>query len=169
MASNGDGVWTAAVSSPSFTVLPSFYQTRWFAATMLALTALIVGLVYRVRVQQISRVMSARFDERLAERTRVARELHDTLLQTVHGSKLVADRALRDAADRDRLVGVLEQVSVWLGQAAAEGAMKCTASATRRFAMPACTRAPAASTSRSGMAMTSRCGSATTVSASMPG
>jgi signal transduction histidine kinase len=121
MASNGDGVWTAAVSSPSFTVLPSFYQTRWFAATMLALTALIVGLVYRVRVQQISRVMSARFDERLAERTRVARELRDTLLQTVHGSKLVADRALRDAADRDRLVGVLEQVSVWLGQAAAEG------------------------------------------------
>ena len=65
--------------------------------------------------------MSARFDERLAERTRVARELHDTLLQTVHGSKLVADRALRDTADRDRLVRALEQVSVWLGQAAAEG------------------------------------------------
>jgi signal transduction histidine kinase len=65
--------------------------------------------------------MNARFDERLAERTRVARDLDDTLLQTVHGSKLVADRALRDTADRERLAGALEQVSLWLGQAAAEG------------------------------------------------
>ena len=121
MASNGDGAWTDPVSSAPFTVLPSFYQTRWFAAAMVGLAVLMVGIVHRIRVQQISRVMSARFDERLAERTRVARELHDTLLQTVHGSKLVADRALRDTTDRDRLVRALEQLSVWLGQAAAEG------------------------------------------------
>jgi signal transduction histidine kinase/ligand-binding sensor domain-containing protein len=121
MASNGDGAWTAPVSSAPFTVLPRFYQTWWFAAAVLGLAGLIGGIVHLVRVRQIARAMSARFDERLAERTRVARELHDTLLQTVHGSKLVADRALRDTADRDRLVQALEQLSVWLGQAAAEG------------------------------------------------
>ena len=120
-ASNGDGEWTAPVSLAPFTVLPSFYQTTWFAAAIVGFALLMVGLAYRVRVRQIARVMNARFDERLAERTRVARDLHDTLLQTVHGSKLVADRALRDTADRERLVGALEQVSVWLGQAAAEG------------------------------------------------
>jgi signal transduction histidine kinase len=88
---------------------------------MVGLAVLIVGIVHVVRVRRIARAMSARFDERLAEHTRVARELHDTLLQTIHGSKLVADRALRDTADRDRLVQALEQLSVWLGQAAAEG------------------------------------------------
>lgn len=121
MASSADGNWTDPVAAAPFTVMPSFYQTRWFAAAMVGLAVLLVSSVYRFRIRQISRVMSARFDERLAERTRVARELHDTLLQTVHGSKLVADRALRDTDDHHRLVQALEQLSVWLGQAAAEG------------------------------------------------
>jgi signal transduction histidine kinase len=121
MASNGDGAWTAPVSSAPFTVLPSFYQTRWFAAATVGFAMLMGVLVYRIRVKQIARVMSARFDERLVERTRVARELHDTLLQTIHGSKLVADRALRNTDDRNHLVRALEQLSVWLGQASAEG------------------------------------------------
>jgi signal transduction histidine kinase/ligand-binding sensor domain-containing protein len=120
-ASNGDGEWTEPVSLAPFTALPSFYQTWWFAAAIVGVALMAVVVIYRIRVRQIARVMNARFDERLAERTRVARELHDTLLQTVHGSKLVADRALRDTDDRARLVGALEQVSVWLGQAATEG------------------------------------------------
>jgi signal transduction histidine kinase len=121
MASSGDGIWTDPVSSAPITVLPRFYQTWWFAVAMVGLVMLNAGVAHRVRVRHLSRAMNARFDERLAERTRVARELHDTLLQTVHGSKLVADRALRDTADRDRLVRALEQLSVWLGQAAVEG------------------------------------------------
>ena len=121
IASSSDGIWTDPVSTAPFTVLPKFYQTWWFAAAMAALTLLMVWSIHRLRVRQIARVMNLRFDERLAERTRVARELHDTLLQTVHGSKLVADRALRDTADRGRLVQALEQLSAWLGQAATEG------------------------------------------------
>jgi signal transduction histidine kinase len=121
MASSSDGIWTDPVSSAPFTVLPRFYRTWWFTAAVSAFLVVIVAAVHKVRLRRVARAMSVRFDERLAERTRVARELHDTLLQTVHGSKLVADRALRDTADRDRLVQTLQQLSEWLGQAAAEG------------------------------------------------
>jgi signal transduction histidine kinase len=65
--------------------------------------------------------MSARFDERLSERTRIARDLHDTFLQTIQGSKLVADSALRQAPDPARMRGALEQLSMWLGRATEEG------------------------------------------------
>ena len=88
---------------------------------MFALGALLVVIVYRLRVAQISRVLSARFDERLAERTRVTRELHDTLLQTVQGSKMVADHALKNPTDHTRTLRALEQLSTWLAQATEEG------------------------------------------------
>jgi signal transduction histidine kinase len=120
-ASNGDGGWTAQASTAPFTVRPSIHQTWWFSPAVLALAALCAVAVHRARVRRVARALTARFDERLAERTRVAHELHDTLLQTVHGSKLVADRALRDTADPDRLVRVLQQLSAWLGQASDEG------------------------------------------------
>jgi len=121
MASSSDGIWTDPVSSAPFTILPRFYRTWWFTVAVSAFMVVIVAAVHKARLRRVARAMSVRFDERLAERTRVARELHDTLLQTVHGSKLVADRALRDTADRDRLVQTLQQLSAWLGQAAAEG------------------------------------------------
>jgi signal transduction histidine kinase len=85
-ASNRSGIWDRKGVVFSITQLPLFYQTRWFAAGIGGLVMLLVVGVYRTRVQQISQVMSARFEERLAERTRVARELHDTLLQTFHGA-----------------------------------------------------------------------------------
>jgi signal transduction histidine kinase len=72
-------------------------------------------------VLKISRAISARFDERLAERTRMARELHDTFLQTIQGSKLVADDALELSADPIRMHRAMEQLSVWLGRATQEG------------------------------------------------
>ena len=78
-------------------------------------------MVYRLRVRKIYRVLSARFDERLDERTRVARELHDTFMQTIQGSKLVAQHALKNTEDHDRLVRALEQLSSWLERATEEG------------------------------------------------
>ena len=72
-------------------------------------------------MRQVLRAISARFDERLAERTRLARELHDTLLQTVQGSKMVADDALDAPKDLERVRHALERVSTWLGQAIDEG------------------------------------------------
>jgi signal transduction histidine kinase len=77
--------------------------------------------LYRLRMRQIARTISAHFDERLEERTRIAQELHDTLLQTVQGSKMVADDALEHFGDPDRLRQAMEKLSGWLGQAIGEG------------------------------------------------
>lgn len=120
-ASNRHGIWDRQGVVFNVTQQPYFYQTRWFLALVFALGVLLLIVIYRFRVAQISRVLSARFDERLAERTRVARELHDTFLQTVQGSKMVADHALKNSTDHTRMVRAMEQLSTWLSQATEEG------------------------------------------------
>lgn len=120
-ACNRNGVWDWPGVVFMVTQQPYFYQTRWFVAAMITLGIVLVVVIYRLRVAQISRQMAARFDERLAERTRVARELHDTLLQTVQGSKMVADHALKNPADHSRMVKAMGQLATWLAQATQEG------------------------------------------------
>lgn len=90
------------------------HQTCWLIVALLAIGTL---LVYRLRVRQISRQLNAQFEER----TRLAHELHDTFLQTIQGSKLVVDHALKDSADHERVVRALGQLSQWLDQATEEG------------------------------------------------
>jgi len=121
-ASNRSGIWNRDGSVVyTITQQPYFYQTRWFLIAAILFTMLLIAGLYRLRVRQVAKDLSARFDERLAERTRVARELHDTFLQTVQGSKLVADHALKASEDNVRMVHAMEQLSEWLGQATKEG------------------------------------------------
>jgi signal transduction histidine kinase len=121
VASNDAGTWNEAGAVLDLTMEPAWFQTRAFAVAMAVAFLAAATSLYRSRVRQLARAMKARFDERLAERTRVAREIHDTLLQTVQGSKLVADHALTDPSDHGRLVRTVEQLAEWLGQAAEEG------------------------------------------------
>ncbi len=67
------------------------------------------------------RIIDLRLEERVSERTRITRELHDTFLQTIQGSKLVADDALEPSTDPIRMRRAMEQLSVWLAQAMQEG------------------------------------------------
>jgi len=120
-ASDTNGVWSEKVANVDFTILPAFYQTGWFVLLCIAAGLVVIWALYKLRVGQIARAISVRFDERLAERTRIARELHDTLLQTVQGSKLVADNALGKFDDSAHLQRAMEQLSGWLGQATEEG------------------------------------------------
>jgi signal transduction histidine kinase/ligand-binding sensor domain-containing protein len=120
-ASNRDGIWDRTGIVYLITQKPFFYQTTWFRVAMIATALLLVIGLYRLRLRQATARLNARFDERLAERTRIARELHDTLLQTIQGSKLVADDALERATDFTHLHGKVEQLSRWLGQATQEG------------------------------------------------
>ena len=121
IACNNDGVWNEAGATLDFSVAPAWYQTNWFRALCLVSGGFIVCIIYRLRVRQISRAINARFNERLAERTRMARDLHDTFLQTIQGSKLVADHALKPSTDPAQMRGALEQLSVWLERATREG------------------------------------------------
>jgi signal transduction histidine kinase len=104
-----------------FSVTPSWYQTNWFLILCIVTGIFLAWALYTLRVRQIARAINARFDERLAERTRIARDLHDTFVQTIQGSKLVADDALEQSGDPVRMHRTMEQLSVWLGQATQEG------------------------------------------------
>ena len=121
IASNNDGVWNEQGAILSFSVAPAWYQTNWFALLCVIASTIIMWVILRLRVRHVARAISVRFDERLAERTRIARELHDTFLQTIQGSKLVADDALEQSGDTARLRRAMEQLSIWLGQAVNEG------------------------------------------------
>jgi len=121
IACNNDGVWNENGATLDFSIAPAWFQTNWFLGLCLVAVLFVIYALYRLRVRQVAKALSARFDERLAERTRMARELHDTFLQTIQGSKLVADNALKKSDDPERMRRAVEQLSVWLGQATQEG------------------------------------------------
>jgi signal transduction histidine kinase/ligand-binding sensor domain-containing protein len=121
IACNNDGVWNEQGAILAFSVAPAWYQTNWFLLLCIITGGTVVWSLYRLRVRQVAKGISARFDERLAERTRIARDLHDTFLQTVQGSKLVVDDSLGPYSDPIRMRRAMEQLSVWLGRATQEG------------------------------------------------
>jgi signal transduction histidine kinase/streptogramin lyase len=84
-ASNTNGVWSDKIATAEFTILPAFYQTLWFRSLCVILFMATLGGLYRLRLTQIARVFNVRLEERVAERTRIARDLHDTLLQSFQG------------------------------------------------------------------------------------
>lgn len=121
IASNDDGVWNERGDSLSFCILPAWHQTLVFRVAAVLLGVLLAGWLYAWRVRRLSAALTARFDERLAERLRIARDLHDTLLQTIQAGKLVADDALAPAVDESRRRHALERISHWLAAAITEG------------------------------------------------
>ncbi|HEY4355898.1 MAG TPA: two-component regulator propeller domain-containing protein [Acidobacteriaceae bacterium] len=121
IACNSNGVWNNEGATIEFSIAPAWFQTTWFYTLCVVAGFLVIGALYRIRVRQIAKAITARFDERLAERTRIARDLHDTFLQTIHGSKLLAESASKQSSDPVRMSSALEQLSVWLARAMEEG------------------------------------------------
>jgi signal transduction histidine kinase/ligand-binding sensor domain-containing protein len=93
VASNGEGLWNGPEASIPFVIEPAFWQTRWFQMAGLVAFSLAVFGLYRLRIYQLTQQLNIRFQERLAERTRIAQELHDTLLQGVQSAALQLDVA----------------------------------------------------------------------------
>ena len=82
LACNNSGVWNEQGDALDFVIPPAWYQTNWFRALcVVAFLALLWGL-YQLRVLQLQREFNAALEARVGERTRVARDLHDTLLQS---------------------------------------------------------------------------------------
>ena len=82
IVANNSSVWNEAGDVLDFSIAPALYQTTWFAVACVALFLVSVWSVYRLRLLQLQRQFNMRLEERVGERTRIARELHDTLLQS---------------------------------------------------------------------------------------
>ena len=82
LACNNSGVWNEQGASLEFVIPPAWYQTDWFRAACLAAFALLLWALYWLRVRQLAYQFNLRLEERVSERTRIARDLHDTLLQS---------------------------------------------------------------------------------------
>ncbi len=115
-ASNNSGVWNEAGAALEFSIDAAYYQTRWFQALVVASGFAALWTAYLFRVRQVARAYHQRLDERVNERTRIARELHDTLLQSFHGLLLRFQTALYLMPDRpeeakEQLAGAIDQAA----------------------------------------------------------
>jgi signal transduction histidine kinase/ligand-binding sensor domain-containing protein len=88
IACNNDGIWNQTGASLGVFIKPAFYQTWWFIALVALAAAVLLWWGIRLRIASIARQLQDRLAERLAERERIARELHDTLLQSLFGLTL---------------------------------------------------------------------------------
>jgi signal transduction histidine kinase/ligand-binding sensor domain-containing protein len=84
-ACNNSGVWNEVGATLDFAVAPAYYQTTWFRLSSAAAFLAFLGAVYRFRLRHMARQFNLRMEERVNERTRIARDLHDTLLQSFQG------------------------------------------------------------------------------------
>jgi signal transduction histidine kinase len=121
IASNSYRQWNDSEAAISLEVDPAFWQTWWFRGSCVAAFLALLWALYQLRLRQVARQFNVRLEERVRERTRMARDLHDTFLQTIQGSKLVADDALDPSTDPIRMRRAMEQLSVWLARAMQEG------------------------------------------------
>jgi signal transduction histidine kinase/ligand-binding sensor domain-containing protein len=116
-AANNSGVWNEAGDTFHFSIAPTYYETNWFRALCVAAVLVLVWGLYRLRLHQLQRRFDAGSEARLSERTRIARELHDTLLQSLHGlmfqfqaaRNMLPRRPDEAAAVLDSAIGATEQ------------------------------------------------------------
>jgi signal transduction histidine kinase len=101
--------------------LPQEVHADAFKLALVLFLLAVFWFIARWRMHTYAEQMKMRFDERLQERTRLARDLHDTMLQTIQASKMVADDALDPQADIIRMRTALNKLSDWLEKASDEG------------------------------------------------
>jgi signal transduction histidine kinase/ligand-binding sensor domain-containing protein len=113
IASNNDGVWNKTGAVLEFDIAPAFYQTWAFRALVAVALAALLWLAYSLRMRQVAHAARLRIEERLNERERIARDLHDTLLQGFQGLMLnfqrVADHLPATSEARDLMEHALER------------------------------------------------------------
>jgi signal transduction histidine kinase len=122
IACNNSGVWNEQGANLDFNIAPAWYQSNWFRVACAATFLLLLWLIYELRLRQLHHQFSIGLEARVNERTRIARDLHDTLLQSFHGLLLRLQTVAhllpaRPDEAKTTLDGAIEQAS----QAIAEG------------------------------------------------
>jgi signal transduction histidine kinase/ligand-binding sensor domain-containing protein len=116
MACNNSGVWNEAGAVLDFSIAPAYYQTTWFRLALVVLFLALLWATYMFRVRQLALQFNRTLEARVSERTRIARDLHDTLLQSFQGLLLRFQSVLRmlperPAEARQRLESALDQAA----------------------------------------------------------
>ena len=121
-ACNNDGVWNNQGASISFVILPAWYQTMWLRLVVFLALVLLAYAFYLLQIHRYADAMRVRLNERLDERLRIARELHDTLLQSFHGL-MFQFQAARNLLPRrpESAIQALDEALLATEQALAEG------------------------------------------------
>ena len=116
IAANNNGVWNDQGDVLEFSIARAYYQTNAFRVLCAVVFAGIFWTAWQLRVQRLARQLELTLDARVAERTRIARELHDTLLQSVQGLLLKFQSVLTQLPERpveakQRLERALDQAT----------------------------------------------------------
>ena len=113
-----DGTWTSSAADWPFTIRPAIYQTGWFYAFWVAIVVVCTVLAWRFRLALVRR----QFSLALAERARLSREIHDTLLQSLVGVALQFDGIANalgpsSVSAREQLTRIRRQVEAYIREA----------------------------------------------------
>jgi signal transduction histidine kinase len=129
------GGWSEPGLSLAIRVLPAWWNAWHFRTVLGASFALFLWLGHELRVRQLARQFNMRLDERVGERTRIARDLHDTLLQSFHGILLhlqAVSNELPGGKTKERLDSVIHQAeqAILEGRDAVQGLRRSTVECT---------------------------------------
>jgi len=122
IAANNSGVWNERGDTLDFSIAPAYYQTNWFRVLCATGFLALLWTIYQLRVRKLHHEFNMTLEARVGERTRIARELHDTLLQSAHGvllrfqtvSELLPGRPLEA---KQRLDSAIEQTADFITEA----------------------------------------------------
>ena len=121
IAANDDGVWNTAGPVMYLRIPPTFFQSKWFLALCAMAAAASLWLLYRLRMHQVAERLRLRHRERMDERERIARELHDTLLQGLQGLIFRFQAAAAYIPAEQKARGMMDQALDHADQVIAEG------------------------------------------------
>ena len=115
-ASNNDGVWNEQGVAVHLTILPPWWKTSWFRFLCAIVFFGLLWVAYQLRVRQLAHQFNMTLEARVSERTRIARELHDTLLQSFQGILLRFESVVkvlpeRPLEARQRLESAIDQAA----------------------------------------------------------
>jgi signal transduction histidine kinase/streptogramin lyase len=116
------GPWTTPGAAVNIVALPPWWMTWWFRIIYSAAAVLLLIALYRLRLRQVAHQFQIRLEERVGERARIARELHDSLLQVFQGL-MFSLQAVRDLLPdhTDKAIAQLEVALDRADQALIEG------------------------------------------------
>lgn len=122
IASNNDGVWNEEGARLDIGIAPAWFQATWFYILCTVAFLALLWAVYQLRLHQLRQQFNIKLEERVGERTRIARELHDTLLQSFHGL-MFQFQAARNLLPRrpNSAMQALDEAILETEQAIAEG------------------------------------------------